>query len=170
MYENGMNDASATGFFLPGSVVWDLQNTEKEAAIQETILRSTPFHRVNDLDIEQFVSAVLTREREQTTGFGHGIAISHGRDLSFTKSTVSLGISRAGVEFNAFDGKPVHMLFVVGSHPDKQIDYLRILSSLAVLAHDKNFRSDVLGCLGQEEAQKKLYTAFDGVLQRTHAR
>lgn len=159
-----------SSFFIPGSVVWDLQSTEKEAAIRETILRSTPFHRIEKLEITTFISSVLTREREQSTGFGHGIAIAHGRDDAIPTSTVALGVSRGGIAFDAIDGHPVHLLFIVGSHPNRQIDYLRILSSLAVLAHDDRFRSELMGCPGAEEAQHKMRVAFHGVLQRSYAR
>lgn len=166
-----MSVESASSFFIPGSVVWDLESSEKEAAIRETILRSTPFHRVKNLDVVRFITSVLTREREQSTGFGRGIAIAHGRDEAIPTSTVALGISRRGIEFDSFDGRPVHLLFIFGSHPDRQIDYLRILSSLATLAHDERFRSELMDCLGAEDAQRKVCVAFDGVLlQRPYAR
>lgn len=161
---DGMSVESSSSIFIPGSVVWDLESREKEAAIRETILRSTPFHRAEGLDVVRFVSSVLAREREQSTGFGRGIAIAHGRDDAIPTSTVALGISQQGIEFDSFDGRPVHMLFIVGSHPDRQIDYLRILSSLAVLAHDDRFRHELMNCLGAKEAERTVSVAFDGVL------
>lgn len=169
IYNVGMNSVEGSSFFAPGSVIWDLQSTNNLDAIRETVFRSTVFHGIPGLDVEQFAEAVVKRELEQSTGFGHGIAISHGRTDQIASSEIALGVSRQGIEFHAFDGRPVHLLFVVASHPDRQIDYLRILSSLATMARSELFRRELLSCLCQEEAQKKVSVAFSGVLQRSVA-
>lgn len=155
-----------TGFFAPGSVVWDLQSGNKYDAIRETIHRTTIFRNIPNLDVHQFTETVVAREREQSTGFGRGIAIAHGRSAIVPTSAVALGISRQGIEYNSFDNLPVHILFVVASHPDRQIDYLRILSSLATLGRSDIFRQEVLSCLCQEEVERKVHTAFNGLFSR----
>lgn len=157
------------GFFPPGSVVWDLAGTDKFSAIRETIHRTTTFRSIPGLDLEQFTRAVLHREQEQSTGFGRGIAIAHGRTVQVPTSEIALGVSRAGLDYRAFDGMPVHLLFVVASHPDRQIDYLRILSSLATLARNELFRQELLECLCGEDAERKVCSAFNGVLRRSYA-
>lgn len=159
----------ATGFFQPGSVVWDLQSVDKYDAIGETIRRTTTFRTIPLLDIAEFTNAVIAREREQSTGFGRGIAIAHGRTDTVPTSEVALGVSRRGIEYESFDGQPVHLLFVVASHPERQIDYLRILSSLATMARSEMFRQDLLACLCQEEVERKVSSAFNGVLRRSYA-
>lgn len=155
-----------TGFFAPGSVVWDVRSGNKYDAIRETIHRTTIFRNIPNLDVLQFTETVVAREREQSTGFGRGIAIAHGRSAIVPTSAVALGISRQGIEYNSFDNLPVHILFVVASHPDHQIDYLRILSSLATLGRSDIFRKEVLSCLCQEEVERKVHTAFNGLFSR----
>lgn len=164
-----MNSVDESGFFAPGSVVWDLQSTTNLNAIRETIARTSVFQNIPGLDVDEFANAVVARELEQSTGFGHGIAISHGRSRQVATSEIALGVSRRGIEFHAFDGRPVHLLFVVASHPDRQIDYLRILSSLATMARNELFRRELMACLCQEEAQRTVFNAFSGVLQRGSA-
>lgn len=161
-----MNSVEGSTFFAPGSVIWDLYSTNNLDAIRETVQRTSVFHAIPGLDVDNFAETVVRRELEQSTGFGHGIAISHGRTEQVPTSEIALGVSREGIEFHAFDGMPVHLLFVVASHPDQQIDYLRILSSLATMARNELFRRELLSCLCQEEAQQKVSTAFSGVLQR----
>lgn len=158
-----------TGFFAPGSVVWDLGVHDKFEAIRRTIYDTTTFSSVPGLNLEEFTRAVIAREREQSTGFGRGIAIAHGRTAQVPTSEIALGVSREGLDFQAFDGRPVHLLFVVASHPERQIDYLRILSSLATLARNELFRQELLACLCREEAEKKMSSAFQGVLQQAYA-
>jgi PTS system nitrogen regulatory IIA component len=162
-----MNALESSGFFAPGSVIWDLHSESNLDAIRETIFRTSVFHEIPGLDVGAFADAVVARELEQSTGFGRGIAIAHGRTAQIQTSTIALGVSRCGIEFNAFDGLPVHLLFVVASHPDRQIDYLRILSSLATMARNELFRRELLSSLCQEEAQRKVNAEFSGVLQRT---
>lgn len=153
-------------YFTSGSVVWDLASTDKFEAIRETILRTGAFRVVPSLDVDAFVDAVVAREREQSTGFGHGIAIAHGRAPEVSDGVVALGISRRGIDFDSFDGKPVHLLFVVANHPDKHVDYLRILSSLAILARQAQFRESILSALCQEDVEHTVGVALNGVLQR----
>jgi len=153
-------------YFGPGSVVWDLQSSDKFDAIRETIYRSTVFSSITNLDLDTFSNAVIKREREQSTGFGYGIAIAHGRDPVIHKSQVALGISREGIEFMSYDNQPVHLLFVVANHPEKHVDYLRILSSLAILARNELFRREILTALCSEEAELRMGRAMQGVLAR----
>ncbi|WP_018525698.1 PTS sugar transporter subunit IIA [Alkalispirochaeta alkalica] len=157
-----------TGFFPPGSVLWDLTQTNKFDAIRETIHQTSTFRAIPGLDLEAFTRAVIKREQEQSTGFGHGIAIAHGRTSQVATSEIALGVSREGIDFQAFDGLPVHLLFIVASHPDRQIDYLRILSCLATLARNELFRQELLACLCQEEVEQKVCSAFQGALLRSH--
>lgn len=166
IYIEGMNSVEGSGFFAPGSVIWDLHSTNNLDAIRETVFRTNVFRAIPGLDIDRFAEKVVERELEQSTGFGHGIAIAHGRTSQVPTSEIALGVSRRGIEFHAFDGMPVHLLFVVASHPERQIDYLRILSSLATMARNELFRRELLSCLCQEEAQQKVFSAFSGVLRR----
>lgn len=165
-----MSSVSGHDYFLPGSVVWDLESVDKYDALRETIDRTEIFHAIPGLNVAEFTNAVLSREREQSTGFGHGIAIAHGRTPYVETSAIALGVSRQGVPFEAFDGRPVHLLFIVASHPDRQIDYLRILSSLAKIARNELFRRELLSCICQEEVQAKVCNAFSGALEGQSAR
>jgi nitrogen PTS system EIIA component len=164
-----MSSVSGREYFLPGSVVWDLQSTHKFDAIRETIFRTDIFRRIPGLDLESLTASVIRREEEQSTGFGHGIAIAHGRTSKVATSAIALGVSRDGLDFDAFDGLPVNLLFIVASHPNRQIDYLRILSSLATMARNELFRRELLSCICQEEARAKVCDAFTGVLMRQSA-
>lgn len=165
-----MSSVSGHDYFLPGSVVWDLESGDKFDALRETIDRTRIFHTIPGLNVSEFTNAVIAREREQSTGFGHGIAIAHGRTPFVETSAIALGVSRRGIPFEAFDGRPVHLLFIVASHPDRQIDYLRILSSLAKVARNELFRRELLSCICQEEVEAKVFNAFCGAFDGRSAR
>ena len=149
----------STAFVEPGSIVWDLASTDKFEAIRETVLRSSTFAGIPGLNPITFSDVVVAREKEQSTGFGYGIAIAHGRSSAVFKSAVALGVSRRGIAYQSVDGLPVHLLFVVGSHPERQIDYLQILSSLANLGRNTSITRDVLSCICCEDAQSVVRNA-----------
>jgi PTS system nitrogen regulatory IIA component len=148
------------GLFYPGGIVWEVESTHKYDAIREIVRRATVFNETDGLDVERFTERVIEREKLQSTGFGHGVAVAHGRTPDVDESIVALGVSRTGIEYDAIDDEPVHLLFIVANHPDKQMDYLRILSSLVALVRNSSFRLELLSCLCQEEMQKKLRGAL----------
>ena len=60
------------------------------------------------------------------------------------KMIVALGVSRKGIDFNAVDNKPVHILFLVANPPDSQKEYLYILSRIVGLLQHESFRRSLL--------------------------
>ncbi len=110
--------------FQTGSVVAELSSGEKFTAIREIIYSAPVFRQIPDLN--SFEEAVISREKMQSTGFGHGVAVAHGRIPGLSRVLIGFGISRAGIPFEAADGKPVHLLFVIASPPHLSLDYLQI--------------------------------------------
>lgn len=160
-----MNDVSQHVFFDSGSVVWDVRSSGKYDAIREIIHRSPVLGSINKLDPDEFAEIVIQREKLQTTGFGHGVAVAHGRSPAIEDSEITLGVSKEGIDYDAVDGHPVHLLFIVANHPDKQMDYLTILSSLVSLVRHASFREELLSCMCQEEIEEKLSQAFHRVIK-----
>lgn len=152
-------------FFHTGSVVWELESSDKFLAIREVILRAPVFRQINGLDLHEFAGVVIQREQLVSTGFGHGVAVAHGRTPAVNGSHIALGVSRRGLEYDSPDGKPVHLLFVVANHPEQQMDYLQIISTLAALLRNDTFREELLSCVGQDQVESKLSSAFNARLR-----
>jgi PTS system nitrogen regulatory IIA component len=113
-----------------------------------------------------FEDAVITRERQQTTGFGHGVAVAHGRVKGVPRVLIALGISRAGIPFDAPDGAPVHLLFVIASPPELSLDYLQALSTLVRCLRDKTDRDRLIDAASAAEIEERMRAAFGAQLQR----
>lgn len=157
-------------YFDPGSVIWELKSTDKFDAIREIIDNASVFSEFESLPAEEFADIVIEREKLQSTGFGHGVAVAHGRTRHVSEPTIALGISREGVDYDAYDGRPVHLLFVVANHPDQQMDYLHILSTLVAMVRDELFRREILGCTDAETVQEKLCAVFSRLIEQQHLR
>ena len=124
------------------SVICQLQSIEKTQAILEVIDYCSVFSSLPDL--ERFKRGVLRRERLQSTGIGHGVAIAHGKILGLKEVHIALGISREGIEYGSSDGMPVHLLFVIASSPSIQMEYLGSLSSILRSVRTEEMRAHLL--------------------------
>ena len=150
--------------FQAGSVVAELASADKFSAIRELVRTAPVFRQVPNLPF--FEEAVITREKMQSTGFGHGVAVAHGRIPGLSRVLIGFGISRAGIPFDAVDGQPVHLLFVIASPPHLSLDYLQILSTLVRCLRDKPVREAILACQGAREVEARIREAFNSGLGR----
>jgi len=147
-----------TSCFTPGTVVCELAATEKYSAIHELIEKAPVFRNLSDP--EAFEKSVVMREKAQSTGYGKGAAFAHGRTPDADDLFIALGVSRQGISWDAVDGRPVHLLFIIANNPTKKFEYLIALSTLAELVRDDAFRARLIqgGCSGRLE--KLLCDAF----------
>ena len=105
----------------------------------------------NITDKEKYKKVVLKREEDGTTGIGDGIAIPHGKTDAVTKPGLSAIIVPNGVEFNALDGKPAKILFLIAAPDTKDNVHLDVLSRLSTLLMDTEFRKALLNAKTPEE-------------------
>ncbi len=145
--------------FNDGSVVCDLSSTEKYAAIHELITRADVFKKI--VNPSQFEEIVVKREKKLSTGLGHGVAFAHGKTETVDGLYVALGISKDGIEYQSFDGKPVHLLFVVANPPDGHAEYLKLISALSKLIRDDAFKEKVLAIRNNVMLEKLFKTSLE---------
>ncbi len=139
------------------SIILDMESTEKEAAIHELLSRAPIFGEVHDLPALE--RGILSREKVMSTGLGRGVAISHGEVPEIGKVLVALGLSQKGIDFDAIDGHPVHILFIVVNSIYKHSEYLEILSTLIKLMRDGEVRNGIRGCSCSNEIEELLRVA-----------
>ncbi len=144
--------------FSHGTVVCDLESTEKFQAIHELLSNAPVFRDIDGID--HLESAVVQRERVQSTGLGSGIAVAHGKCPDVAKIVIALGVSRKGIDFAAMDGDPVHLLFLVANPPGMPLEYLLALSVLVRVIKNEQFRRELLNCSDPAEIETRLDRAF----------
>jgi PTS system nitrogen regulatory IIA component len=144
--------------FDQGTVITDLQSADKFGALQELIRRAPVFGEIPDLPA--FEQAVLARERLQSTGLGHSVAVAHGRIAGLERVLVALGISAKGIPYDSPDGAPVRLLFVIASPQHVSLDYLQLLSTLVRCLRNQPLRESLLSTLDENEVQSLIRRAF----------
>ncbi len=70
------------------------------------------------------------REKVLSTAVGNHIAVPHVKSDSIDKINVALGVSRQGIEWNAIDNQPVHLVFTVTAPLRLNRDYLHLLADI----------------------------------------
>lgn len=94
---------------------------------------------------EEFRAAILEREKIVSTGIGLGVAIPHAKLEGYSDFFIAVGIQpKEGVEWNALDGSPVRLVFMIGGPDYKQTEYLRILSQLTIAIKGEEKRKKLL--------------------------
>ena len=153
--------------FETGTVVDNLQNTDKFAAIHEVVGRAGVF--ANGRQRAAVEQAVMRRERIQSTGIGHGVAAAHGQTDGVSEVTIALGISRIGIDYHAVDGQPVKLLFVLATPPDRHRDYLIALSGICRLSKRDFFKDLLVRDMTEQELQERICHAFQEEVARSSA-
>ncbi len=105
---------------------------------------------------ELFYKAIIEREKIVSTGIGMGAAIPHAKLPSYDQFFIAVGILQKPVEWNALDGAPVRLIFMIGGPDDKQTEYLQLLSNLTHAIKDEERRKKLLS-LTQPDAIIELF-------------
>jgi PTS system nitrogen regulatory IIA component len=102
-------------------VIESLTTSTKKDALRE--LAQVILHDHPQYETETVVKVLLDREKLGSTGIGDGIAIPHGKLAMLDRLVVSFGRSPEGIDFNAMDGRPVHLFFSLW-HRKIQLGYI----------------------------------------------
>ena len=102
-------------------------------------------------DAESYKKLVFAREEESTTGIGEGIAIPHGKGDAVTKPGLAAMVVKNSVDFDALDGEPVNLIFLIAAPNTKENIHLDVLSKLSVLLMDEEFTKKLRNAKSVEE-------------------
>jgi len=110
--------------FLP-----ELKSKKKPAVLEEMVAHLT-LHQVAR-QADALLEVLRQREALGSTGIGKGIAVPHARSTMVAERAVLLARSSKGVEFDAADGNPVHLIFLIVAPPiEKDPIYLQMLAQI----------------------------------------
>jgi nitrogen PTS system EIIA component len=125
----------------PDRIIVGVQSRDKLGVLQEMLEVAATSGKIRDK--AKLFESILERERLQTTGVGFGLAIAHARTDDVEDIVLSLGISKEGVNYDALDQQPVHIIFLLVAAPDKNMEYLSVLAKIARLFKQDEFREAV---------------------------
>ena len=119
-----------------------------KGANKETILKTLlkPLRENKQLNRPELLLETLKkRETLGSTGLGKQIAIPHCRTLTVSELLIVIGYSKEGIDWLAFDRKPVRLFFLIIAPPqEKQNIYLPVLGKICELIRDNKLRKNLL--------------------------
>jgi len=115
-----------------------------------------------NLDSDAVYDSLIAREKLGSTGFGHGIAIPHCRLEGCTQATGTLLQLDSKIDFDALDGEPVDLIFVLLVPQEATEQHLQILKMLAEKLDQQSLRE----ALRQAPDAQALYEAMVGASGR----
>ena len=121
----------------------------KKEALDQMVDLMVKSGKINDR--EAYRKQVYAREEESTTGIGEGIAIPHGKCSAVTKPGLAAMVVKQGVDFDALDGEPVTLLFLIAAPNTEDNIHLDVLSKLSVLLMDEEFTENLRNAKSVEE-------------------
>lgn len=105
----------------------------------------------NISDKAEYKSGILKREESGSTAIGEGIAIPHAKNSAVKSAGIVAMTVPDGVDYNALDGKPSNLFFMIAA-PEKGGDvHLEALSRLSVMLMNADFREKLLSAKSKEE-------------------
>ncbi len=96
------------------------------------------------IDPEATLQVLLEREKLGSTGIGDGIAIPHGKLAGLDEMVIAFGRSREGIDFEAMDGKPAHLFFLLMAPVNSSGQHLKALARISRMLKDGVFRRNLL--------------------------
>jgi PTS system nitrogen regulatory IIA component len=117
------------GFLKPSLYLPSLQSRKKPAVLEELVQALVPAGATRHPGV--VLDLVGQREALGSTGVGKGVAVPHARSTLIRERAVLFGRSLRGVEFDAADGLPVNLFFLIVAPPtDRDPVYLHLLAEI----------------------------------------
>ena len=108
-----------------------LGSETKEGVIEELFRLLVNSGEVKDA--HEFMKSIEAREVMESTGIGNGIAIPHGITDAVRSVICAVGISERGIDYGSLDGRPVHLVFLLGIPTREARQYLGLLAQICRL-------------------------------------
>ncbi len=145
-------------FLNEKAITGNIKATNKEGVVRELVDLLAKVEGIKNK--EELVKTLLNRETLGSTGIGQGVGIPHGKTNAVKKLVAAFGICQQGVNFDALDGEPVYIFFLLVAPEDSAGPHLKALARISRLLKDKFFRES-LKSLTDEKAILKLLREED---------
>ena len=143
-----------TEILKPQNIKVPLEATVKTGAIGELVELLAGNGELTDP--KKVLDAVLERESTRTTGIGNGLAIPHGKCNGTDHLVMAIGRPATPVDFQAIDGRPVNLIWLLSSPPDKTGPHIHALARISRLMTIDKFRH----ALAEAKTAQEIYDAI----------
>jgi mannitol/fructose-specific phosphotransferase system IIA component (Ntr-type) len=104
-----------------------------------------------EVDQEEVLRAVRERESVLSTGIGHGVAIPHGKSPAVGELRMAAGRAATPVDFDALDGQPVALFFLLVGPETAAGPHIKALSRISRLVRRDDVRDRLIAARSSDE-------------------
>jgi mannitol/fructose-specific phosphotransferase system IIA component (Ntr-type) len=123
----------------PSQIISDLKAGDRWQAIEEMVGQLVEAGKVQPDHRDAVIAAVRKRETSMSTGIGFGIGIPHASTDLVPELTAVFARSRAGVQFDALDSQPVHLVTLLLVPQGQFQKHLHTLAGIAKVQRRDDF-------------------------------
>lgn len=131
-----------TDLLKPQSILLNAASTDKADAIYT--LGDLMDKGGNLSDKAEYLKAVFAREESGSTGLGDGIATPHAKSAGVKEAGLAAMVVPNGVDFDALDGQPSHLFFMIAAPEGAADTHVEVLSKLATMVIDPDFKNALI--------------------------
>jgi mannitol/fructose-specific phosphotransferase system IIA component (Ntr-type) len=128
------------------AIIAELDAATRDDAIEQLVAALASAGAIAKRSVKEAVAAVLSREKQATTGIGKGISLPHAKIKSVNKVVGTIGRSTKGIEFSALDSKPVYIVILLLSNPDNPDEHLQAMETIFKHVQRDMFRKFLRQC------------------------
>jgi PTS system nitrogen regulatory IIA component len=132
-------------------IISDLKASDKKSVLEE--LAEVISNHEPSINKKDIVKVLMERERLGTTGIGDGVAIPHGKLNGVRQPLISFGRSKKGMDFDAMDGQPAYLFFLLIAPENSSGIHLEILARIAKILKNSAFRKKLM----EADTRKECY-------------
>ena len=131
-----------TDLLKPQSILLNASPTNKADAIYT--LGDLMDKGGNLSDKAEYLEAVFAREESGSTGLGDGIATPHAKSAGVKEAGLAAMVVPNGVDFEALDGQPSRLFFMIAAPEGAADTHVEVLSKLATMVIDSDFKNALI--------------------------
>lgn len=157
--ETNKSQARLLDFLHEEYILVGLRESDKWKVLEELALFMHKVHRIREISPEELVKSVIEREKVMSTGIGEGLAVPHAIIEGGPMIRGVIGVSHRGIDFNAIDGKPVHLVVLIATPEGHYDQHLHALAAIAkIFGHDPEIKNLILKAKTAAEVHEILQT------------
>lgn len=137
------------------TIIPELKATTKDGAIDELINLFEKDERV--LSLSDVKDSVMEREKIMSTGVGHGFGIPHCKTNKVTNIMAAFGKTKNPIDFEALDGEPVDLIFLLIGKDNLVAPHIKLLSRISLLMN----KDEVRNKLREVSTVEDIYSIFE---------
>jgi fructose-specific phosphotransferase system IIA component len=149
-----------TDYITPEHVKIKLEGDSKEEIVEELVSLLVETSDASDADA--IFNAVMSREREGSTGLEKGVAIPHAKSDAVKKLSIVIGISREGIDFESQDGKPTHIFFLMVAPTAESGPHVQAIAKIVKMIKLDKFRDKLVKSKSPADAVEAIQRVENG--------